>query len=216
MDINRRQLRRIFTRERFDSGGRLFGGFWQPMGKSERLKHIKINGEEVVELDYGQIMPRLVYADVGRVPPMKDLYRIPGLEKHRAGVKKVMSSMLFVEKPLSRFPQGTRDLFPRKMRVENVTEAIMAAHPEIAGEFFTGVGHRCQFRESQILVEVLRILNANGITALPIHDAILVPASASTLAKRVMLYTFKRKTRIDGEVTILTAQQHPDEDHLLA
>ena len=90
------------------------------------------------------------------------------------------------------------------MRVENVTEAIMAAHPEIAGEFFTGIGHRCQFRESQILVEVLRILNAYGITALPIHDAILVPASASTLAKRVMLHTFKRKTGIDGEVTILT------------
>jgi len=65
VDINRRQLRRSFTRERFDSGGRLFGGFWQSMGKTERLQHIKINGEEVVELDYGQIMPRLVYADVG-------------------------------------------------------------------------------------------------------------------------------------------------------
>jgi hypothetical protein len=45
VDINRRQLRRVFTRERFDSGGRLFGGFWQPMGKNERLQHIKINGE---------------------------------------------------------------------------------------------------------------------------------------------------------------------------
>lgn len=92
----------------------------------------------------------------------------------------------------------------------------MAAHPEIADKFFTGIGHRCQYRESQIMVEVLRILNANGITALPIHDAILVPASASTLAQRVMLYTFKRLTGIDGEVTILTAQQHPVEDHPLA
>ncbi len=101
VDINRRQLRRIFTRERFDSGGRLFGGFWQPMGKTERLQHIKIDGEEVVELDYGQIMPRLVYADVCRVPPMKDLYAIPGLEKHRAGVKKVMSSMLFGKRCVS-------------------------------------------------------------------------------------------------------------------
>lgn len=138
------------------------------------------------------------------------------MEKYRAGVKKVMSSMLFVEKPLTRLPQGTRDLFPRKMRVQHVTEAIMAAHPDIAGEFFTGIGHRCQFRESQILVEVLRILNASNITALPIHDAILVPASASTLAQRVMLYTFKRLTGIDGEVSILTAQQHPDADLPLA
>lgn len=42
VDVNRRQLRRIFTRESFHSGGRLFGGFWQPMGKTERLQHIKI------------------------------------------------------------------------------------------------------------------------------------------------------------------------------
>ena len=216
VDINQRQLRRIFTRNRFDSGGRLFGGFWQGMTKAERLQHLKINGERVVELDYGQIMPRLVYASIGRVPQMADLYAIPGFEQLRDGVKKVVSAMLFVEQPLSRFPQGTRNLFPRHIRVQEVTDAVIAAHREIATEFFTGIGHHCQFRESEILVEVLRILNAHGITALPIHDAILVPASATSRAKQVMLYTFKVKTRIDGEVTILTAQQHPVEDPPLA
>lgn len=79
VDINRRQLTRSFTRTRFDSGGRLFGGFWLNMRKADRLLHIKINGEDVVELDYGQVMPRLVYATVGRVPRMSDLYAIPGL-----------------------------------------------------------------------------------------------------------------------------------------
>lgn len=51
----------------YDNGGRLFGGFWQRMSKAERLMHIKGNGEDVVELDYGLIMPRLVYAFAGRV-----------------------------------------------------------------------------------------------------------------------------------------------------
>ena len=37
----------------------------------------------------------------------------------------------------------------------------------------------------------------------------LVPASASEMAKRVMLHTFKRKTGIDDDVDILTAQQLP-------
>ena len=215
VDFNQRQLRRSFTRERFDSGGRLFGGFWQGMSKADRLRHIKINGEDVVELDYGQIMPRLVYASVGRLPSMRDLYAIPEFEQHRAGVKKVMSSMLFVEQPLSRFPKGTRELFPRRTKVQDVTGAVIAAHPEIASKFFRGIGHQCQFRESQILVEVLRILNANDVTALPIHDAILVPASASSLAERVMLHTFKRKTGIDGEVSILTTQHLSVEDLLL-
>jgi hypothetical protein len=211
VDINQRQLRRSFTRERFDCGGRLFGGFWQGMSKADRLMHIKINGEDIVDLDYGQIMPRLVYAHVEEVPRMKDLYAIPGFEQHRAGVKKVVSSMLFVEQPLSRFPKGTRELFPRRTKVQDVTDAVIAAHPKIASEFFTGIGHHCQFRESQLLVEVLRILMP-GITALPIHDAILVPASASAIAKRAMLYTFKLRTGIDAEVDILTAQHLPVED----
>jgi hypothetical protein len=216
VDINRRQLRRSFTRRRFDSGGRLFGGFWQQMKKEHRLQHIKINGEDVVELDYGQTMPRLVYALVEREPPMTDLYAIPGFEKSRDGVKRVMAAMLFVEQPLSRFPQGTRKLFPRQTRVQDVTDGVIAAHPEIASKLFRGVGHHCQFLESQILVEVLRILNGMGVTALPIHDAVLVPASASSLAERVMLYTFKRKTGIDGKVTIHTTQQHQVENHPLA
>jgi hypothetical protein len=54
IDINQRRLKRCFTRERFDSRGRLFGGFWQRMSKADRLTHIKINGEDLVELDYGQ------------------------------------------------------------------------------------------------------------------------------------------------------------------
>ncbi|WP_085890256.1 hypothetical protein, partial [Pseudooceanicola marinus] len=155
VDVNKRQLRRVFTRESFESGGRLFGGFWQLMSKRDRLSHLKINGEDVIELDYGQVMPRLVYALAGQVPGMDDLYAIPGFEEYRPGIKKVASSMLFVEAPKSRFPVDTRHLFPKAVKIGDVTDAIMAAHPDIAGYFFTGIGHRCQFLESEILVEVL-------------------------------------------------------------
>jgi hypothetical protein len=113
-----------------------------------------------------------------------------------------MSAMLFVDAPLARFPKGTRRLFPIGTKVQDVTAAIMKKHPAIAGAFFTGVGHRCQFLESQILVEVLRVLMSMDVTALPIHDAILVPASKVALAKDVMLHTFKRKTDQDGVVDV--------------
>ncbi len=215
VDLNRRQLRRCFTRESFGSGGRLYGGFWQPMRKRDRLRHIKINGVDVVELDYGQIMPRLVYALKGVVPRMVDLYDIPGFDmEHRPGIKKVMSSMQFVEAPLTRFPKETKRLFPDRAKVGDVTAAIMAAHPDIADAFFTGIGHRCQFLESQILVEVLLTLKDKNITALPIHDAIIVPVSAVATAKQVMLDVFKRRTGQDGVVDILTKQQFEDEGEL--
>ena len=37
-DIRDRRLRRIFTQARFNSGGRLFGGFWQQLRKHERRR----------------------------------------------------------------------------------------------------------------------------------------------------------------------------------
>ncbi|QFS97322.1 hypothetical protein FIV06_07815 [Labrenzia sp. THAF191b] len=213
VDLNKRQLRRCFTRESFGSGGRLYGGFWQPMKKRDRLRYIKINGEDVVELDYGQIMPRLVYSLRGVVPRMADLYDIPGFDlQDRPGIKKVMSSMQFVEASLTRFPKETRDLFPTKVKIGDVTASIMAAHPDISDAFFTGIGHRCQFLESQILVEVLLTLKETNIIALPIHDAIIVPASAVATAKEVMLDVFKRRTGQNGVVDILTKQQFEDRE----
>ena len=48
----------------------------------------------------------------------------------------------------------------------------------------------------------------------PIHDAILVPASAVAKAKSVMLYTFKRHTGQDGEVDVLTKHDFGTDDDL--
>ncbi|OAN68539.1 hypothetical protein A8B78_22320 [Jannaschia sp. EhC01] len=219
VDLNRRQLRRVFTRGSFSKGGRLFGGFWQPMHKLDRLKYLEISGEPVVEIDYGQIMPRLMYAHAGIKPEMDDLYAISGFAAFRPGVKKIMSSMLFVDKPITRFPKGTRNLFPKGVSVCDVTDAVSVSHPNIAQYFFTGIGHHCQFLESQIMVEVLRVLmgmKSMGIIALPIHDAVLVPASAEKVVKNVMLHTFLNKTGQSGVVDVLTKQQLEETDAIAA
>ena len=51
-----------------------------------------------------------------------------------------------------------------------------------------------------------------GITTLPIHDAIIVPASAVATAKSVMLSTFKMKTGLEGVVDVITKQQFVKEE----
>jgi hypothetical protein len=184
------------------------------------LRHLRINGEKIVELDYGQIMPRLVYSLAGVCPEQEDLYDIPGLEQlDRSGIKRVMSSMLFVEKRLTRFPRGTRCLFPPNISISDVIEAIEAAHPAIAPYFFTGIGHRCQFLESEIMVDLLRRLRAcpsiEGV-ALPIHDAILVPASEQRTATNFMSYAFWRRTRLEAVVDVLSPNDLEEEDLLKA
>jgi hypothetical protein len=63
--------------------------------KSDRRRHIRIDGEPAVVLGYGSMFTRLAYAEIGAVPPEADLYAIPGLEGYRSGVKKAMNCFLF-------------------------------------------------------------------------------------------------------------------------
>ena len=54
------------TAARFDLHGRLYGGWWQGLPSGERLEDISIDESPVVELDFGQMNVRLLYAEVGR------------------------------------------------------------------------------------------------------------------------------------------------------
>jgi hypothetical protein len=200
--IRDRRLRRIFTQCRFDSGGRLFGGFWQSLRKHERRQGLWISGERAVELDYGQVGPRILYGMAGHKPPFEDLYDIWGYGLNRPGIKKVMSAMIFASDTLNRFPKGTRRLFSRSYKIGDVVEAIEAKHPLIRSCFHRGLGHDAQFIESQIMIEVLLTLKGRGIVALPIHDAVMVPASAVSVAKEIMLDTFHRYAHVEGTVTV--------------
>lgn len=200
-DIRARRLRRIFTRGRFDSGGRLFGGFWQKLRKAERRRGLWIEGERAVELDYGQAGARILYGMAGHTPPGGDLYAFPGYFKQRAGIKRVMSAMTFATSRLDRFPKETKRLFRKSDKIGEVVAEIERQHPLIKGYFHRGLGHDAQFIESQVLIEVIKTLKSDGIVALPIHDAIMVPASRVDRSKEVMLDAFHRLSGVEGLVT---------------
>ena len=113
VNVQARQLRRQFTLGRFDRGGRLFGGYWENLPKPVRQKGIRIDGEEVVGLDYSALNPLLAYHVAEADPAPGDAYTLPGLEKSRDGVKKVFNAMLF-KRRVTKLPKGTRALFPRR------------------------------------------------------------------------------------------------------
>lgn len=200
VDTLDRRLRRVFTQGKFDHGGRLFGGFWQALSKKQRLEALSIDGEDVVELDYGQMNPRIVYGLNKAHPPEGDAYAIPGYEAHREGVKKIMNAMLFATKRLTRMPRGVRKAFQQRHRVEDVMTAIEQAHPAITGSFFTGTGHQAQFIESQVLLDVLLSFRASGIHALPIHDSVIVGRGNKNKAREVMLSSFLKVVGVPGIV----------------
>jgi hypothetical protein len=204
VDPSLRRLRRCFNRSSFQSGGRVFGGFWQPMTREER-KAIRIDGEEAVTLDYGQIGPRLLYAMAGKEPPPGDIYFLPIIGgQHRAGVKKLMAAASFHDnggKAMRRWPEDCARLFPDGSTVRAMLAAIEIAHPGLRPLLYRGLGHRAQRAESDVIVAVLLKLQALGITALPIHDAVLVPKSRAGAVEAVMRETFREMTGLPIQVT---------------
>jgi hypothetical protein len=201
VDVKDRVLRRIFTRESFESGGRLFGGFWQPLPKAIRRNGLRINGEPVCVLDYSQMNPLIAYGLANAQSPSPDVYQVKGFEEaYRPGIKKLLNAMLFATKPLTRMPAGLREFFPHGISVATVTNAIAESNPGIRDLFFVGIGHYVQFLESQILVKVLLSLREKGIVALPIHDAVAVPASAVESVREVMIEHFRAATGLEVKV----------------
>ena len=200
-DLDCRLLKRYFTRGSFKSGGRLFGGFWQQMKKVHR-ENLLIDGENIVVLDYSQMTPNILYGYCGSVPEMEDCYHIKGYEYCRKGIKKVFNAMTFSDGPITRFPKGINSLFPVKTRFKEVADAIENEHSRIAHLFYTGIGHYLQFLESQILVEVLLKLIESNITALPIHDAVLVSEIHVYKSKQVMEQVFLDMTNVPSVVKV--------------
>lgn len=193
IDTQRRNLRRVFNipswlsanRIRFDLGGRLYGGWWQNLKESDRA-FIRIDGESVADLDFKSMFPRLAYIHARKPTPPGDPYALPGFDGYRNGVKRTFNAMLFRRGKLTRVPRGSRDLLPENCTGEKIRAAILNHHPLLKPLFERGIGFELMFLESRILIAVLLRLIDLGITALPMHDGLMVAESKARTASRVM------------------------------
>jgi hypothetical protein len=202
VDARERRLFRYFANANFESGGRLFRGFWENLPKRVRLEGILIEGEPIIELDYAQLNPTLAYAEVGCTPPAGDAYTLPGFEMNRESVKQVFNALLFDKGPRKRFPRELKVPFPRKVSVKTVIDSIRAKHPKLVPVLSSGAGFHLMFAESEIMMAVLETLRDQGIVGLPIFDAVIVKRSKAEAAKAVMKSQFKEATKLDIQVRV--------------
>jgi hypothetical protein len=192
IDPTRRAVRRIFNNGVWIEGGRLFDGFWETMPKAERFERLRIataeypEGERIINVDFGQLFPSLAYAMQNLPRPDADLYDIRGDGWCRNGYKKLINALLFATQPIIRWPKDTASEFPSGTKLQAVLGEIARFHEPIAHLFGTGIGFRLMNIESAILVDALFRLYASGVTALPLHDSILVAVSQETAAREAM------------------------------
>lgn len=201
VDTDDRFLRRIFNEGRFDRGGRLFGGFWQPMSPKRRADGLWINGESAVTIDFAQAGPRILYGAAGVEPP-EDCYLVPGYERYRDGWKRLLNALTFTGVDRHRYPQGLRALFPRNLSVSDAIGLLLQFHGPIASLLGERRGMWAMHVESNIMVDVLLKLMDRDVVGLPIHDAVLVAESDSEATVQVMEETFKSHTGLLGRVSV--------------
>jgi hypothetical protein len=197
--LHHRTLKRTFNNT-WDQGGRMFGGFWQTMPRPDRFKYIRIGGERVALVDYGQLFLRLAYAEADVMPPLADLYDLtgkdifrPGWKNLRDARKKLINALFFKRGPLKQWPGATlrefsemRLAFPPGTKPRDVIDAIKSKHKPISHLFERGHGLHFMRTESDLITAVTLNLFKRGIVALPIHDAVVVAVQNAPAAKRVM------------------------------
>lgn len=149
-------------------------------------------------------------------PPRGDLYDVSGddasgrtWKRLREGRKKLTNAMFNRSKPLTAWPgeiseerKALASCFPRGTTARTATSEIRTKHSAIARYFENGHGLGFMRIESDILVASLLSLMKRGITALPLHDAVLVPERHAEVAKATLQRESKRRigTAIPAEI----------------
>lgn len=192
----RRSLYRGFNNGRWDHGGRMWGGFWMSMKREDRFRLIRIDREPVADVDYRQLFINLAYVIAQREPPPGDLYDIAGDGSRRDAWKTLINALLFSKSALGQFPDHTREHFPKGTKLKDLIAQIREVHAPISHLFGTQLGYRLLNIESEMLIAVVDYLFRQNITALPLHDAVLVPRSRAETAKAVMEDAFEARSGV--------------------
>lgn len=93
VDLDDIELYRVFS-DFWSLGGRFYGGCWQGIPKGERRNFI-LDGEQVVEHDYKNNHPSILYRAEGRPLDLDsdyDAYDIDGFQDQRLACKRALQT----------------------------------------------------------------------------------------------------------------------------
>ncbi|MBS0985770.1 hypothetical protein [Acetobacter thailandicus] len=198
-------LQKVFTGS-LALHGRIYaqgGDSYQVMPKDYR-RLITIDGEAVQEVDISASFLSIALARSGYPLPEGDPYALPGLdmEKHRQAVKQWFVITFGSGKLCNKWPpkrghvaqsnikaaeikQAAQERYPFLSQLQGIVPAdVMAVVPE--SEKSKAVGQYLMCLEAQIMTKAIDDIIRDGGIALPMHDALIVPASWSERARKAI------------------------------
>ena len=198
---NRTYTRR-FVKSNLKLGGRFYGPYWQNLPKRYR-KLIKINGKEVVELDYNAMHLHLLYSKINK--SLYDYYSFAeepytALEYDRKIVKFAFTACINenctrknVNQVLGqRVSKALPDLFERGLPYGKIIDALADNHPQIGSMFYSEIGHEIAYMESRVTDYIVTVLTKHRIPTLSIHDSFIVGKAKVSFLRIIMQEAFTK------------------------
>jgi hypothetical protein len=185
----------------WNKGGRLYSigpDNYQTLKKSARLG-MTFDGEAVVEIDIRSSYLTILHGVAGlAIDLTADPYEIAGVP--RQVVKGWLVATLGAEKPLRRWPttrvveyrERTGGDLGRNHPIKVVRGKMVEKFPVLHRVGEPGFGWAdLMFRESEAIIQTMLALVAVGIPSLPVHDSLIIPASAQDLAVATLTAAYK-------------------------
>jgi hypothetical protein len=175
-----KHLYRIFSNTSFKLHGRFYGPWWQNIPRGYR-DNIFINGMATVELDYSSFHPKMIH-DLAGIEMSDDPYLGIG-DLDRTHGKSMFNMMINAvgkddaasrKKAIGAYMKEFRDESMTKEAANAAIEAVLERHKPIQEKFFSGIGLKLMFYDSQIANNVmLRAIDEYQTVVLPIHDSFI-------------------------------------------
>jgi hypothetical protein len=178
-------VRRIFSRGSFEKGGRLYG-WWQGLPSRYRAA-IRINGEPVLEPDFGQFHAAIIYGLRG-IRLAGDAYETA--EFPRSQGKLAFNVALNAANERGAVAAIAHHLKIERSRASLLLRAIRRKHKPIADVFCSDAGVSLMRIDSEITLHAVKDCQSQGIGVLPVHDSLVVPARHAGNAADAMVKAF--------------------------
>jgi len=180
-------LRRIFSRSSFSLHGRVYG-WYQSIPKKARAS-LTINGEPVAEADYGSLHASILYNEAG-IPLTGDAYDVDGFE--RTEVKRAFNIAINAKNTAAAVAALAYHLGKERGHCASIIDGIQRRHKPIQQQFCSDAGVRLMRIDSELILSALRGMHDAGHPALPVHDALIVPARCASQAADLMVQSFEK------------------------
>jgi hypothetical protein len=151
---------------------------------------IFLNGLPVLEPDYGQIHAQIIYA-LRQIPLVGDAYETG--EYPREFGKRAFNIGVNAGSPRGAVAAIAKELNIDRPTASKLLAEIRAKHKLVGDIFCSDAGVGLMKIDADITICAVKKCQAYGISVLPVHDSLIVPASSAGQAAEIMKEAFRTR-----------------------